>query len=64
MPVYVPHTIAYAIIELITLTSAKGGPTAQLADATAWVPKHMRKVFKQIDSWMERKYETPAWSPS
>jgi hypothetical protein len=49
-PVYVPHMIAYAIVEMITYTTAEGGPTAQLADAIAWVPKHMRRLFKQIDS--------------
>ena len=44
--VYVPHMIAYAIGELITYTTAEGGPTAQLVEATAWVPKHMRRLFK------------------
>ena len=53
--------IAYAIVELITYTTAEGGPTAQLADVAAWVPKHIRRLFKQIDSWMQRKIETPGW---
>ena len=34
VPVYVPHMIAYAIIELITLATVEGGPTAQLLAAT------------------------------
>ena len=51
--------IAYAIGELSMLITAEGGATAQLVQATAWVPKHMRRLFEQIDSWLARKIETP-----
>ena len=60
-PVHVPHTSVYAIGELTTFTTAEGGTTAQLTDATAWVPKQMRRLFKQIDSFMERTMKTPDW---
>ena len=47
-PVDVPHMLAYAIVELVTYTTAtaEGGPTAQLVDATAWVPKLMRRLLR------------------
>ena len=49
-PVHVPHMIAYMTGELTTLTTAERGATAQLTDAAAWVPKQMRRLFKQIGS--------------
>ena len=60
-PVYVPNMIAYAIVELITHTAVEGGPTAQLVDVTAWVPKCTRRLLKQIDTWIATNIETPEW---
>ena len=60
-PVHVPHMFAYAIGELTTMATAEGGPTAQLTDATAWVPKQMRRLFEHIDAFMNLKMKTPDW---
>ena len=60
-PVHVPEMFAYAVVELTTQTTAEGGPTAQLTDATAWVPKQMRRLFEHIDAFMNLKMKTPDW---
>jgi len=46
-PVYVPEMFADAIVELV-IQSTVEMKTAQLVDATAWVPKQMRRNFKKI----------------
>ena len=38
-PVDVPRILSYAILELVTYSTAGDGPSALLFDATAWVPE-------------------------
>ena len=54
-PVHVLDMFAYAVVELTTQTTAEGGPSAQLTDATAWVPQQMRRHFKKIVDYMHHK---------
>ena len=57
-PVYVPDMFADAIVELATQTTAEM-KTAQLVDATAWVPKQMRRLLKKIQDYMHQNMPTP-----
>ena len=52
---------AYVVIALTTQTTAEGGPSAQLTDATAWVPKQMRRHFKKNTDYMDQIMKTPDW---
>ena len=59
-PVYVPGMFADVIVALATQTTAED-KTAQLVDATAWVPKQMRLNFKKIQEYMKENIEPPEW---
>ena len=57
---YVPEMFADVIVALATQTTAED-KTAQLVDASAWVPKQMRLNFKKIQDYMHQNMGTPDW---
>ena len=59
-PVFVSGMFADVIVALATQTTSED-KTAQLVDATAWVPKQMRLTFKKIQEYMKENIKTPDW---
>ena len=56
-----PNPFALLILEVVTYTTAERGSSALLNDSTAWVPKHMRRLLKQIGAWIAANIDTPEW---
>ena len=51
-PVYVPVMFADVFVAMSTQTTADD-KTAQLKDATAWVPKQMRLNYKKTQEYLQ-----------
>ena len=59
-PVYVPAMFADVLIAMSTETTADNS-LAQLKDATAWVPKQMRLMYKNMKQYFKDMNPEPNW---
>ena len=59
-PVYVPAMFADVLIAMSTETTADNS-LAQLKDATAWVPKQMRLMYKNMKQYFKDVNPEPTW---
>ena len=59
-PVYVPVMFADVFVAMATQTTADD-KTAQLKDATAWVPKQMRLNYKKMQEFIKTNNPEPDW---
>ena len=59
-PVYVPAMFADVIVAMSTETTADDS-LAQLKDATAWVPKQMRLMYKKTKEYFKAQNPEPDW---
>ena len=59
-PVYVPAMFADVFVAMSTQTTADD-KTAQLKDATAWVPKQMRLNYKKTKEYFKANNPEPSW---
>ena len=58
--VYVPAMFADVLIAMSTETTADNS-LAQLKDATAWVPKQMRLMYKNMKQYFKDVNPEPTW---